>query len=295
MKTAVLFLIFNRPDTTKKVFEAIRQARPNFLYINADGPRKDKEGEVERVESARRIATAVDWPCVVKTRFQQENLGCKRAISEGITWFFEHVDRGIILEDDCLPSKSFFPYCEKMLELYRDQQTVMHIGGFKPHYIPNTRYSISFTRATHVWGWATWADRWAKYSVDVPFNDEELKTLGDFEYFISKNSTFERMSLLQRLREGAIDTWDYQWNLAVRINSGLAIRPDTNLVENIGHGHQFATHTNVKKRGEQRLEMDIENMSIPKWILPERNLEAGFEKNISVSMLKRVLKNVLLK
>ena len=108
LQTAVLFLVFNRPDTTAQVFEAIRQAKPPRLYVAADGPRVNREGEAERVARVREIATAVDWPCEVKTLFREENLGCKYAVSGGITWFFEHEEQGIILEDDCLPSQSFF-------------------------------------------------------------------------------------------------------------------------------------------------------------------------------------------
>ena len=101
--TAVLFLVFNRPDTTAQVFEAIRKAKPSRLYVAADGPRSAREGEAERVAKVREISTAVDWPCVLHTLFRNENLGCKYAVSDAISWFFRHEDKGIILEDDCLP------------------------------------------------------------------------------------------------------------------------------------------------------------------------------------------------
>jgi len=120
MISPVLFLIFNRPDTTTRVFEAIRAARPERLYVAADGPRMTREGEAERCAEARRIATAVDWPCEVKTLFRETNLGCRAAVSGAITWFFEHEEEGIILEDDCLPDPSFFPYCTELLAHYRD-------------------------------------------------------------------------------------------------------------------------------------------------------------------------------
>ena len=110
LKTAVLFLVFNRPDTTRQVFEAIRQAKPPRLYVAADGPREGKLGEVERVKEVRTIATAVDWPCEVKTLFRDKNLGCKKGVSSAITWFFEQEKQGIILEDDCLPHLDFFSF-----------------------------------------------------------------------------------------------------------------------------------------------------------------------------------------
>ena len=114
-KTPVLFLVFNRPDTTIRVFEAIRQGGPRRLYVAADGPRANRAGEADKVAKVRGIVTAVDWPCVVKTLFQENNLGCKQAVSRAITWFFENEESGIILEDDCLPHPDFFRFCDELL------------------------------------------------------------------------------------------------------------------------------------------------------------------------------------
>ena len=130
LKTALLFLVFNRPDTTRQVFEAIRRAKPPRLYVAADGPREGKFGEVERVEEVRIIATAVDWPCEVKTLFRDKNLGCKKGVSSAITWFFEQEEQGIILEDDCLPNRSFFYFCEELLNLYKQNEKIYMISGY---------------------------------------------------------------------------------------------------------------------------------------------------------------------
>ena len=105
------FLIFNRPDTTQQVFDVSPKGRPTRLYIAADGPRLDRAGEKEKCEAARAIATDIDWDCRVETLFRDENLGCGTAVSEAITWFFNHEEEGIILEDDCLPEPSFFSIC----------------------------------------------------------------------------------------------------------------------------------------------------------------------------------------
>ncbi|HKZ36424.1 MAG TPA: hypothetical protein VJ184_02160, partial [Chryseolinea sp.] len=125
----VLFMIFNRPETTKRVFESIRNERPHRLFVAADGPRPNKPGEAEMCAEARKIATAVDWECEVKTLFREENLGCGRAPARAITWFFENVERGIILEDDCLPSHDFYLFCSILLERYRYDSRIMEIGG----------------------------------------------------------------------------------------------------------------------------------------------------------------------
>ena len=130
LKTAVLFLIFNRLDTTKQVFEEIRKAKPPRLYIAADGPRENKEGEKEKVGAVRKyVLENIDWNCEVKTLFRDKNLGCGKAVSQAITWFFENEEMGIILEDDCLPSQSFFWFCEKLLKKYNKEKRIMLITG----------------------------------------------------------------------------------------------------------------------------------------------------------------------
>ncbi len=127
--TAVLFVVFNRPEPTARVFEAIRKARPPRLYVAADGPRDGREGEAEKVEAVRRIATNVDWPCEVKTLLRERNFGCRNAVSSAISWFFDNEEQGIILEDDCLPSQSFFWFCENLLDRYRCDTRIWQISG----------------------------------------------------------------------------------------------------------------------------------------------------------------------
>jgi hypothetical protein len=280
LETAVLFLIFNRPDTTSRVFEEIRKARPPRLYIAGDGPRSAVLGDEEAVKQAREIVAKVDWPCELYTYFQQTNLGCMLAVSEAINWFFEGEDGGIILEDDCLPDPSFFWYCEGMLNEYSNNKNVMHIGGYKPATVSCDYYSISFTRATHVWGWATWKNRWEYYSVDIPILEHELARLPDYEYFQSQHQTSKRKGLLNDIRNGSLDTWDYQWNFAVRTNNGLGIRPCVNLVSNIGQGHLQATHTRQFDRPEKTGSLNLENLRLPPWTLPNRRLEKEFEESL---------------
>ena len=126
--TPVLFLIFNRPDTTRQVFNEIRKAQPAQLFVAADGPRKDRDSDFELCKKTREIVRQVDWDCEVFTRFQEENLGCKRAVSSAIDWFFSNVEEGIILEDDCVPDQSFFPFCQELLEKYRHDERIMMIS-----------------------------------------------------------------------------------------------------------------------------------------------------------------------
>ncbi|MBS4062395.1 MAG: nucleotide-diphospho-sugar transferase [Bacteroidetes bacterium] len=240
LKTPVLFLVFNRPHTTKQVFEAIRKAKPPRLYIAADGPRINKEGEAERVKEVRSIATNVDWECEVTTLFRVENLGCKYAVSGAITWFFEHEEQGIILEDDCLPDQSFFWFCEELLERYKYDLRVWHIGGSNfQNGIKRGDGDYYFSKYNHVWGWAGWASRWKKYDV-------ELDTIKDAKFI---ERTFKNKDVVKLwtksfndMKAKKIDTWDYQYVFSMWDSGGLAILPNVNMISNIGFGID-ATHT----------------------------------------------------
>ncbi|HNP98784.1 MAG TPA: glycosyltransferase family 2 protein [Bacteroidia bacterium] len=241
--TAVLFLIFNRPDTTKRVFEAIKAARPPRLYVAADGPRPDRSGEAEKCAQARLIVEEIDWPCEVLTLFRDVNLGCRNAVSGAITWFFQQEEEGIILEDDCLPGPSFFHFCQLMLEKYRHSPQIMHIGGnnFLSNETDVPEASHYFSRFNHIWGWATWRRAWEKY-------DPTLRTLPIYlQSNITSNqfgSNFSQYYWLVKFIDtyhGKIDTWDYQWTFCIWRCNGLSITPDVNLVSNIGFNQQ-ATH-----------------------------------------------------
>lgn len=244
MRTPILFLVFNRPDTTRDVFQAIRAARPPRLYIAADGARPDRSGERERSEEVRRTATAVDWPCEVRTLFRDRNLGCKLAVSGGISWFFEQEEEGIILEDDVLPDASFFPFCEELLDRYRFNPEIMMVSGdYFRGVDPGARASYFFSRYTHIWGWASWRRAWSRYDRDMKQwpalrNTDFLARVCDGDPGCSRHWT----AAFDAVHAGQIDTWDYQWLFCSFVNSGLSVLPTRNLVRNIGFTGE-ATHT----------------------------------------------------
>ncbi|MEW6491011.1 MAG: glycosyltransferase family 2 protein, partial [Cyanobacteriota bacterium] len=164
MKTPVVFIIFNRPDTTQKVFEAIRQAHPPLLFVIADGPRPNKPGEDQKCAATRAIIDQVDWDCEVLTNYSEINLGCERRVSSGLNWVFDTVEEAIILEDDCLPHPTFFSFCEELLDYYRNDQRVMVITGQNVQFgRKRTDYTYYFSRYNHCWGWASWRRAWRSY------------------------------------------------------------------------------------------------------------------------------------
>jgi hypothetical protein len=251
LDTPILFLIFSRPDTTRTVFEAIRRARPKRLFIAADGPRAHKPGEAEKCEESRKVADEVDWPCEVHTLFRSENLGCGRGVSGAITWFFEHVEEGIILEDDTLPGPGFFRFCSELLEKYRNDTRVMAVSGssLPSRLSDHSRYSYFFSNWDYIWGWATWRRAWKYYDYRMTNYDRMMKN-GYFggNYY----STFEKYFInhsydLSYYRNDAVTWWSYQWGYARKINSGLVAVPVKNFIVNIGLG-VGATNTTAESR-----------------------------------------------
>ena len=246
LSTPVLLIIFNRAHTTQKVFDRIRQLRPTKLYVAADGPRAHVPTDIEKCAEARNIINQVDWECDVKTLFRDTNLGCGIAPSSSISWLFEHEETGIILEDDCVPSKSFFWFCQELLEKYKNDTRVMHISGnnYLNGWKRDNDYSYYFSDKVNAWGWATWRRAWQLYDYNI-VNYPELKKKGYLNgIFLNKFEEKYRLSKLEEtftnIAKG--DVWDYQWEFTVYSNSGLCIVPEANLVQNIGFGED-ATHT----------------------------------------------------
>jgi hypothetical protein len=261
LRSALLFLVFNRPDTTACVFNEIRKARPERLYVAADGPRASRPGEGERCGATRRIATAVDWPCQVKTLFREQNLGCKRAVSSAIDWFFAHEEEGIILEDDCVPDPTFFRYCDELLEYYRNDSQVALVSGDNFQFgTTRAEASYYFSRYVHIWGWASWRRVWRLYDRDCR-NWPEFDRSGRLNEVLKGRPREARYwrGRFQAVHAGRIDTWDYQLNLMMWSHRMMSILPQVNLISNIGFGAD-ATHT----RGESRFgNMAVEPMSFP--------------------------------
>jgi hypothetical protein len=240
---AVLFLVFNRPDLTRQVFARIRQARPAQLFIAADGPRFDRPGEETLCRQTRAVVEEIDWDCEIHTLFREQNLGCKHAVSSAITWFFGYVKEGIILEDDCLPDPTFFPFCAELLERYRSDGSIMAISGDNfQQGRRRTPCSYYFSQYNHIWGWATWRRAWKYYDGDM----EHWPSLRDTSW-LQDILGDERVArywhcIFDRAYAGEINSWDYPWTYSCWAQNGLTILPEVNLVSNIGFDER-ATHT----------------------------------------------------
>jgi hypothetical protein len=238
----VLLLIFNRPDLTALVFEKIRQVRPAQLFIAADGPRADHPEEAEICLQTRAVVDAIDWPCEVNTLYREQNLGCKKAVGEAITWFFEHVEEGVILEDDCLPHPTFFRFCAELLEHYREDDRIAMISGNTFYNSYSRKTSYYFYWLIHIWGWATWRRAWRDYD-DKLQRWPALRNTSWLDRMFGdvKVSKYWR-DIFDQMHRGEIDTWDYAWMYSCWSESRLSILPTINLVSNIGFD-QRGTHT----------------------------------------------------
>ena len=244
LATPIALIIFNRPEHTKQVFEQIRQARPQHLFVIADGPRADHPEDRETCAAARAVTDNVDWSCNVRRNYSETNLGCGRRPATGITWVFDQVEEAIILEDDCVPHPTFFSYCQELLERYRDDRRIMAISGDNFQFgRSRTQCSYYFSIFPHCTGWASWRRAWQHF-------DYEMELLPDviargYLRGILPNDTAvfawtEKFADVYRTKDPHI--WDYQWTFACWAQGGLAVLPNVNLIRNIGYG-PGATHT----------------------------------------------------
>ena len=244
----ILLIAWRRPETLRQVIDAIRPLAPSRIFVACDGPNPERPGEDEKVAASRQvIEKEIDWPCQIERLYSDVNQGCRLGVSRAIDWFFEHVDEGMILEDDCVPHPDFFPYCATLQERYRNDTRVWCISGAN---FQNGQCrgegSYYFSRYNHCWGWASWRRCWQHYDAELS-QWPALRDSGLLETIFEELHEREYWSAIwQRLvDEGKPDTWDYQWPFTCLANGGLTALPNRNLVSNVGFGED-GTHTTVK-------------------------------------------------
>jgi hypothetical protein len=265
MHTPIAFLVFNRPDLTERVFAEIARVRPEKLLLIADGPRANRPDDLDKCAATRAIVERVDWDCEVLRNYSDVNLGCGRREASGMIWIFEQVEEAIILEDDTLPHSTFFPFCEEMLEKYRDDERVMHVSGdnwLSGQKVPPDSYS--FSRYSLSWGWAGWRRAFRLYDPEIRLWPSVRDTswldglLGDSRAAEYWTKVFD----LTHAGIDKVDTWDYQWLFTIWLHHGLSILPAQNLISNLGFNRADAAH--LKGGGaDPRNNAAIEPMRFP--------------------------------
>ena len=290
----VLFLTFNRLETTKQVFAEIQQARPPRLYLVSDGARVNQIGEVEKVTAVREyLLTNINWKCELIVLFRDTNLGCKESVADAITWFFEHEEMGIILEDDCVPAQSFFRFCQFCLNLYKNDTRVGMITGTS--YLNDEVDSSDdyfFSKYTSIWGWATWRRAWKHYDKDIldwPKVKKEKLLNAVFPWDASMSQYFTQY--YDRIYRGEIDTWDAQWGYVCRIESMLSVMPYKNLISNIGYVGSRSFAGNPFMNSKRHTLINEECPKGPRHVL--HNLDV--DKKVYFNVFRRHQKYVLAK
>ncbi len=236
-KISVLVLAFNRADHVMESMKAIREYKPERLYLECDGARVHKAGEKEAVEATQKaMLDAVDWPCEVKTLFREENLGCANAVNDAITWFFSQEEYGIICEDDIILSLDFFKLCEDLLPRYAGEEKVMQIVAMNHSRRTDINNSYVYSYREDCWGWASWARAWKKMDMTMSAAPKVscwflIKKLGCFEGLMMKYYFTEAYHLI---KQNKYNSWATRWMLSILVNEGLVIKPGPNLALNIG-------------------------------------------------------------
>lgn len=276
LRVPVVFNFFNREDTALAVFETIRQAKPQKLYLVADGPRENRAGEKEKVEALRaKILARIDWECEVHKNFAEKNMGCRDRIVSGYDWVFEQEEMAILLEDDTCPLPSFYPYCQELLEKYKDDERVFLIAGNNLNQSYEIKDSYAFSRFPSTWGWATWARAWHCYD-GTPETWEKMKAAKAHEQYYGRKYAALYLPVVEQGYNGKVDTWDWQWEASRLWNYGIGITPKYNMIRNIGFNSGEATHTEGKCLYDfEARDMDFP-LQHPETVLPDLELDQAY-------------------
>lgn len=280
-RAPVALFVFNRPDLAQKTFDVVRGLRPPVLFVSADGPRPDRPDDESLCKETRDIVQGVDWECEVHWKFAEHNLGCGPAMSQGLDWVFSTVDRAIILEDDCVPDPSFFPFCDELLERYKADARVMQISGSNLEASGSVFGAASYSFASFplVWGWATWRRAWDLYD----FAMSEWPTFRDAGYLAGLHATRRRRFQLRREWDyiyAGNGTWDHQWQYAVMSQHGLSIYPDRNLVSNLGFRADATQTTAAGSMAAIPVKAMTFPLTHPTYVAENPRLEAGLEREV---------------
>ena len=252
---SVLILFFNRPQQLSQVFEQVKKARPSRLFLYQDGARNERD--LPGIEACREIVSQIDWECEVERLYQEKNFGCDPSEYISQKWAFSKVEKCIVLEDDDVPSVSFFRFCKEMLDKYEHDTRISMITGFNPEEITKDMpYDYFFATTFSIWGWASWrrvVDQWDEFYsfLDDSFNMRQLEQLIKERKFRS-----DFIYMCQRHREHQKAYYETIFHASILFGSGLSIVPARNMINNLGataDSTHFAGSVHTLPKGYRRI------------------------------------------
>tara|TARA_X000000950_G_scaffold45778_1_gene52125 strand:- start:14644 stop:15573 length:930 start_codon:yes stop_codon:yes gene_type:complete len=292
LTTPILFLTYKRIDTSLRVFESIKKAKPKKLYFVSNAPSSDNSEELIKISKVRSLVDSIDWDCKVITLFRETHLEVKESISSSIDWFFTMEEKGIILEDDCVPSQTFYSFCQELLNYYEDDNQVFSICG-SCHYtdsnLPINGYS--FSNHTYIWGWATWKRAWLKYDINMKDWPKFKRSQSYKSKFRNRIIRYYWTNIFNKVYDNHIKTWDYQWLYSTWFNNGLSIIPNVNLVSNVGFGND-SIFTHDKNSIDS--EMKVSNFDLPLKHEKKKNKNLIEQKFVEKFVYKITLKSIVI-
>ncbi len=268
--TPVLLIFFNRPESFAQVFEKVRQASPRTLILAQDGPRH--EADKPGIAACRAIAENINWECNVIKEYSDVNLGCGMRPKSAVDRALELFERVIILEDDCIPSPTFFPYCEELLERYKDDERIIYISGLNHFETWDCgEYDYFFTKGAAIWGWATWRRAWKKHydyyvkGIHDPYLLSLYRQQLGNDYIYGRLLPSLKRANLSASNGEQLSYWDVQWGFAKYTQNMVGIVPRCNQICNIGVG-EASTH--AQKLRTNRYIKYKNSVFIPTYELP---------------------------
>jgi hypothetical protein len=286
----ILFIIYKNPEVTKIVFQKIREIKPSILFISADGAKSTMKDDIAEITETREVTEFIDWDCKVYRRYSDKNLGCKLGVSNAISWFFEHVEQGIILEYDCLPSNDFFIFCEYLLEKYKSDTRITSITGnnfdnvvSKDSFLTTMPIESSYyySSLAKIWGWATWRRAWNNFDITLSkFKDFSNQNIIASLLRNRKNQKYWIHKIQQVYDEKNTTTWGFIWVFTHFMNESLCITPSVNLVSNIGFSEEG---THAINAGHTLSNLPVVKMGVP--IVSPKEIQIHFENDTKFTNL----------
>lgn len=289
MKKPILLIAFNRPEKTKIVFQEIKKYKPEEFYFAVDGPRDLSTDDIQKCEDVKKIADMIDWDCEIHTLFQKENLGVDPGMETAISWFFDNVEDGIILEDDCLPQQSFFKFSEILLDKYKNDPKVFMICGTNFQDGENRGTGSYYFSNYPTWGYAMWKRSWKNF--DSKLNSFPVFKKNKEIHLVLQDVKQIRfwMKFFEKIYNKKFNFTDSRITYSMWKNKSVCIIPNKNLIKNIGFD---ADSTHAEKKDGDRLSINTEsliNIKHPEKISIDRDADDYFFYKIhNINIIKKI-------